>query len=265
MMNAIKLCFVLASGLPSALGYSSHAGSCTYPGGSMGSQGGAGTGNFELSITDTDNNPVTDYIPGDMYSVTLAQTDGNNYAGYLVHSVAGSPGTKNTNGAGQFMEPSDAAFQTKDCSLSNNAVSHTSSRVRSKMSSDTWSWTAPDAGTGDVTFHAIAVVSTSTWFGRQTDITLTVNEMPVSLSKSVSRSKSISLTSSRTPSISRSLTTGYSWSRTPAESITSSSSASEGADLEEQSDNSTNTSARVSTWLFILSGLATMFTYTNNA
>ena len=168
--------FLVSGAVPAALAYRGGPGTCTYPSAGWTDMGNGrfGTGGFVLAIQD-DAGPVTHYVPGLTYNVVISNTE-SNYAGFLVQSVAGTPGNPNTNGVGQFEWGELGMFRNGPCAKPLSSVGHTDQRVATPRASDVLLWTAPPVGTGSVTFHLVGVKSRFEWWGRETLITLIVLE-----------------------------------------------------------------------------------------
>ena len=173
LLGAVVL---VAIGAPIVISYSSGAGSCTYPNPIAMSPSQNGTGGFAVQVSDG-NGIVTEYIPGETYTVTLSS--GVPYRGFLLQSVAGDAGSSspNSNGVGSFSLGGDPNYQhVGACIVATSSVTHTSARTSAGLSNDSFTWTAPGEGTGDVTFHAVGVVTRTEWYGQQTLITTTLSE-----------------------------------------------------------------------------------------
>jgi hypothetical protein len=179
LWTRIALCFgVSAGGLcasAGALAFSSGAGTCSYPsaGWSQMGSGQAGTGGFAISVTD-DQGPVTHYTPGATYNVTISNSVP--YPGFLLQCVKGMPGSPNVQGVGRFSWTDSLFYQEGPCFESGPNVTHTVDRVRARLSADTFAWTAPDSGTGSVTFHLVGVINSRTWYGLETKLIATLLE-----------------------------------------------------------------------------------------
>ena len=109
---------------------------------------GAFTPTITLAILDGGSNPVTEYIPGDTYTLRYVVTSSSgNPAGYGMQSV----GLTNANGAaGTLINPSTANTQIVNLAgkqyLEHDGISSTGVFQTN--------WTAPSIGTGNVSFYA---------------------------------------------------------------------------------------------------------------
>lgn len=125
-------------------------------------------GGTAVAVTDwiTSNIPVTGYVPGSTYTITVTATGSGN-KGFQV-----SP----QDAAGNLIGTLTAGTGSKLVG-SNKYVTHSSAQSASPTS---WSfnWTAPSAGIGDVTFYgSVAVGKTNT-----KTTTLTVSQSTVGIS-----------------------------------------------------------------------------------
>jgi len=166
---------VAAIGVPMVVSYSSGAGNCTYPDPFFMSPSQSGTGGFVVEVAEPGGPPVAAYLPGEVYDVTLRNTLGTAYKGFLIQSVRGAPGAPDTDGVGTFQETIDHAYVFY-CAAPFSSLTHGGSRVDNPVTEDSFVWTAPEAGTGPVTFHAVGVVSLTEWYGEDTLITTTLQE-----------------------------------------------------------------------------------------
>jgi len=187
-MNSIQL-FVMAMAIAmvQVQAYPTGAGSCNYPSPTAMSPSQTGTGGFTLSVKSA-GVAATSYVGGQVYTVTLSNAA--IYAGFLIQAI---PGTTNIPGAaagtgvnvyGTFATPNATAnlAQLKPCGLNSNAagsVTHTQNRVNFQQASDSFTWTAPAAGTGTVQFQAVGVVTALNWFGQTNLITYTLTDSSV--------------------------------------------------------------------------------------
>ncbi len=170
--GAFSVCVVLASASGS-WGYSSGAGTCSYPnsGWSQMGAGQAGSGGFLIQVRD-ESGPVTHYSPGETYTVEISNSVA--YAGFLLQSVKGMPGSPNVNGVGNFTWAETDMYHNGPCSTPVSSVTHHLVRtfpMTNRRLADAFSWTAPAAGTGAVTFHLVGVVTQYAWYGRQASLT----------------------------------------------------------------------------------------------
>ncbi|HZM17663.1 MAG TPA: Reeler domain-containing protein [Candidatus Krumholzibacteria bacterium] len=159
-------------------GYSSGAGTCSYPSAGWYQMGGgqAGTGGFVIRVFD-DTGPVTHYSPGATYTVEISNTAA--YPGFLLQCVRGVPGTPNLGGAGVFTWTDSALYHNGPCSTPTSSVTHAFARAyppEVRRTSDTFLWTAPAIGTGSVTFHLVGVRSQYEWYGQETLLLYTLME-----------------------------------------------------------------------------------------
>jgi hypothetical protein len=139
----------------------------------MGS-GFAGTGGFVLRVLDGAD-PVTEYVPGHTYTVEISNSVG--YAGFLLQSVRGVPGSPDVDGVGTFSFENLSLYQQNGlCTNPASSVTHTLTRPPQQLLVDRFNWLAPAAGTGSVTFHLVGVVSRFVWYGGGAAITLTLLE-----------------------------------------------------------------------------------------
>ncbi|HSG68576.1 MAG TPA: choice-of-anchor V domain-containing protein [Bacteroidales bacterium] len=127
------------------------------PGGKSGSPGDAGatctqchigTPNPVSDWISTDI-PMTGYIPGNTYTLTLTGTHSG--VGKFGFEVTAENTTGGKVGTFALADPTQTKFTNN-----NKAVTHTSSGNTPSGDSKTWTvdWTAPEAGTGAVTFYA---------------------------------------------------------------------------------------------------------------
>lgn len=154
-----------------AISYSTGPGNCSYPTSAMG-ESGTGTGGFVIAVTQNDE-AVTEYLPGQTYTVTLSAP--TEYRGFLLQSVAGDPGAPDVDAAGEFVDLADG-YVNGPCTVATASVGHSIARRGTPATSDSFSWVAPDQGTGPVTFHAVGVFSRFDWYGQETLITTTLAE-----------------------------------------------------------------------------------------
>ena len=160
---AVLACCVAVLAAARAAAYSSGAATCSYPNAGWTDMGGGapGNGGFTVEVRD-EIGPVTHYGPGKQYTVTIANAVG--YPGFLLQCVKGMPGVPNQNGVGTFSW-STSIYQHGPCFNDVSSVTHTSDRAAMKLSTDSFTWTAPDVGTGPVTFHMVGVISRFAWYG----------------------------------------------------------------------------------------------------
>jgi len=146
---------------------------CTYPDPEEMSPSQSGTDQFTIKIIDSVSAAtVTTYENGKTYNVTLSHN--NNYLGFLLQAVQGSPGTPGSSLLGTFSSlPSDLQH-APDCSPTAASVCHTQTRHDNPRSSDAVQWTAPATGQTDITIHAVGVISVSQWYGQTNMITQTL-------------------------------------------------------------------------------------------
>ena len=105
-------------------------------------------GSNENVVTFLDGiNPVTEYTPGSSYTVSLTMNSNPAKKGFSSTALDGT----NTM-AGNFT--GEAIGGTQDFSSATRTyVSHTFTSNTSAQTAWLWTWTAPSAGTGDVTFY----------------------------------------------------------------------------------------------------------------
>lgn len=97
--------------------------------------------------------PVTQYTPGNSYTVSVSMNSNPAKKGFSATALDG-----NTAMAGMFTGDGTIGG-TQDFTNTPGTrtyVSHTASSNTSSQSSWLWTWTAPTAGTGDVTFYVAA-------------------------------------------------------------------------------------------------------------
>lgn len=179
-MHAAKKALVVTAGVAvilvtsvMAISYSSGPGTCTYPNERAMSASGEGTGGFEIAVS-ADGEAIENYEPGATYTVTLSAP--RPYKGFLLQSVAGAPGAPNEKGVGEFVELADQ-YRNAPCRARDASVGHSMARRKAPAAADTFTWKAPEAGIGDVTFHAVGVYSRTEWHGKETLITTTLREV----------------------------------------------------------------------------------------
>ena len=179
-MAVLTCCWTLGAASV-ARGYSSGAGACTYPNAGWTQMGGGrmGNGGFVLSVQDGAG-AVSRYQPGRGYVVQI--TNAVAYKGFLLQSVQGEPGSPGVNGVGIFGWADSTLYAHGPCATRPASVTHTFSRVLAPRTSDTFTWTAPTAGTGPVTFHLVRVISQYFWYGHSDLITMTLTEAVTALS-----------------------------------------------------------------------------------
>lgn len=157
------------------------SGNCT----SCHSTGSSGSFNPSIAITVTDaqSNPVTEYVPGDTYTVS-----------YQVSSSTGSPSfglqstglLSNNNAAGTASSPSTGAKVTPL-----NGRWYFEHSQRSTSGSFSFQWTAPSQGSGSVTLYtsALAVNGSSTsgdnWTSSQVTLTEGVSSSTADIENTV--------------------------------------------------------------------------------
>jgi Reeler domain-containing protein len=181
---ALACAGIVGAAAPPVWGYSSGAGTCSYPSAGWYQMGGgqAGTGGFVIRVFD-DTGPVTHYSPGQTYTVEISNVAA--YPGFLLQCVRGVPGTPNVGGAGVFAWTDAALYHHGPCSTPASSVTHEFARAyppEGRRISDSFRWTAPDIGTGSVTFHLVGVRSQYEWYGAETLLIYTLLEggIPVS-------------------------------------------------------------------------------------
>ncbi|MDP3503251.1 MAG: Reeler domain-containing protein, partial [Myxococcales bacterium] len=149
--------------------FSSGAGDCAYPGGSMVGGTRLGTGGFVIT------SPSTTYSPGQPLQVTISHPQNLLFKGHLIQAVQGQPGTANTNVIGSF-SALPAGSRVPSCANGSTHVSQSNTVAKQTV---TLTWTPPANATGPITFHAVVVVSFGEWYGQQTLITLTLQRAEV--------------------------------------------------------------------------------------
>lgn len=138
--------------------------------------GQAGTGGFVIQVRD-ESGQVTHYFPGKTYTVEISNP--GPYAGFLLQCVKGMPGSPNVGGAGTFAWSDSTLYQNGPCTTRQSSVTHQFARSWPPMgrrTADQFTWTAPAAMTGPVTFHMVGVVTQYAWYGRVPMITLSLLE-----------------------------------------------------------------------------------------
>ncbi len=106
---------------------------------------GAFSPNAELTVLDTDGNSVSTFIPGETYDITLAVQASGNPSAYGFQMVALSADNSATT------DWSDIGGNTQVVQIGDrNYIEHDSPSTSNEF---TTKWTAPVAGSGDVTFY----------------------------------------------------------------------------------------------------------------
>jgi hypothetical protein len=141
-----------------------------------------------------------------LLQITLKSSQNVNYKGFIIHAVDGNPGTIFNQYIGSFSNIlSDHKYL--GCGSGNrDAVTHTTNRVNSARSSDTFTWSSSTKPTsGFVTFYAVVVQTIDYWVGQESKILFTIqyNDTETTSTTNIAPTKSSSTVTS-TPSLSAS-------------------------------------------------------------
>lgn len=112
----------------------------------------AGTTENVFTVLDGSNNPVTTYILGDTYTVTLAMSSNPTKKGFQATAL-----TPSNVMAGNFV--AGTTTQVNSATISGGARKYANHKNSSNTSATplwTWTWTAPSTNVGDVTFYVAA-------------------------------------------------------------------------------------------------------------
>ena len=109
----------------------------------------AGTTENVFTVLDANNNPVSSYILGETYTVNLAMASNPAKKGFQATALSGSNVMAGTFTAG-------TTTQIKTATISGGQRKYADHKSSSNTSSTplwSWTWTAPTANVGDVTFY----------------------------------------------------------------------------------------------------------------